>query len=174
MSHKMLLIMFEKKTFQDKLVKCCIKSSHNFYPGYYAAEYEQENPYRYTNDYYKDGNKKRYNNRNRKKDSYRKVGQYNNNNTYNNSGVRGRGKRREADVQVHDLGEYWPPLPNSRSGDTKRDDIKKYTRDQIVLIVNSIKDVKAPSWVNPDCAAIAEQCNTELEIGKVIPHSTKK
>jgi hypothetical protein len=42
-----------------------------------------------------------------------------------------------------------------------------------VLIVNSVKDVKAPNWENPDCAAIAEQYNTELEIGKVIPHSTK-
>jgi len=166
-----------EKKFRDKTVGCCIKSSHNFYPSYYPPqpEYEQENPYRYTNDYYKDGNKKRYNNRNRKKDSYRKVGQYNNNNTTSNinPGVRGRGKRREADVQVHDLGEYWPPLPNPRISDAKRDDMKKYTRDQIVLIVNSIKDVKAPSWENPDCAAIAEQSNTELEIGKVIPHTTK-
>jgi len=86
--------------------------------------------------------------------------------------MRGKKSRNDYVEQVQDIGEYWPPLPNSSNNDSKPLDFKKYTREQIVMVLNSMKDVKTPNWEN-ECYAISEQINTELEFGKVLPSSYK-
>jgi len=178
--------LVRQQSFNGKSIGCCITSNftfHNYaYPYVYIPPEYQENPYKNYNNDYKDG-KKKFNNRKRK--DFRKVGgPYNNSkdggSSYNNSigggrgGNRMRGKKSRNDYveQVQDIGEYWPPLPNSSNNDSKPLDFKKYTREQIVMVLNSMKDVKTPNWEN-ECYAISEQINTELEFGKVLPSSYK-
>jgi len=156
------------KTFNGKNVGCCIttnftkKKNFNFPYVYVPPEY-QENPYKNYNNDYKDGKKKF----NRKRRDFRGRGGPPNNSFRGRS--RG-GRRNENPPELH-IGEYWPPLPSSQY-DTKNSDLKKYTREQIVEVIDSLKDIKPPVW-DKECVGISEQMNTELEIGKVLPNSYK-
>jgi len=157
------------KTFNKKTVGCCIKPNFTFksnLPYVYVPPEYQENPYGFSNDY-KDG-KKKYSRK--RKDS--KRGGYNPNSSNGRGGGRTRGKKRDfQSEQIQDIGEYWPPLPHPRN-ESKISDLKKYTTEQIVTVVDSLKDVQPPSW-EIECVAISDQINTELEIGKVLPSSYK-
>lgn len=156
------------KTFNNKTVGCCIKPNFTFksnLPYVYVPPEYQENPYKFNNDY-KDG-KKKYP---RKRKDFRKGGS--NPNSNGRGGGRPRGKKRDfQSEQIQEVGEYWPPLPNPRN-ESKISDLKKYTREQIVSVVDSLKDVQPPAWEN-GCVGISDQINTELEIGKVLPSSYK-
>jgi len=158
------------KTFNNKNVGCCITTNFTHKTGlpyvYVPPEY-QENPYKNNYDY-KD--KKKY--RNKRKD-FRKMGSTNNNSNGRGGGrPRGKKTRDFQSEQIQDLGEYWPPLPNSNKNDSKISDLKKYTIEQIVAVVDSLKDIQPPKW-EQECVGISDVINSELEIGKVLPSSYK-
>jgi len=146
--------------YNGKNVQGCIKSHHNYKSVFVLPtfQHQQEYPLR-------EGRKRGY---------YKSRGGRKYDQRYNNGRRGGRGgkpRNEKYNTNDQDLGEYWPPLPGNeeyKQGGYQKD-FKKYSIENILEIISSMKDIIPPNWDDKNCVAISEERNEELEYFKVLP-----